>query len=160
MSKIFARDDFKTQNWSIEIDDVHSPYMDLFIGFTDEEPIVKFKNLQFSYELKLDELIKQRKTFPPNNVKYIQSDQFYLVIERLLVKPDKTYQLKLWAKNKDIHMTKTFNIYVEKPKKPFESWIWDSEVERWKSPTDYPDDGEFYIWDEENQNWALSEKNE
>lgn len=42
MSKIVAVDNFKTQNWSVEYEELSSHYADLQIGFTEEAPIVHF----------------------------------------------------------------------------------------------------------------------
>jgi hypothetical protein len=39
------------------------------------------------------------------------------------------------------------------PPKPFDSWILNENTCIWESPVPYPSDGEFYIWDENNQTW-------
>jgi len=39
------------------------------------------------------------------------------------------------------------------PPKPFPSWILDVETCKWNSPIPYPDDGNYYIWNEETTNW-------
>ena len=39
------------------------------------------------------------------------------------------------------------------PPKPYPSWLLVEESCLWKAPVDYPDDGERYEWDEENQEW-------
>lgn len=40
---------------------------------------------------------------------------------------------------------------------PFPSWIKD-ENNNWVAPVSYPEDGNFYIWDEDYQNWILPEE--
>lgn len=40
-------------------------------------------------------------------------------------------------------------------KKPFESWILDEETCKWNPPKPYPDDENFYSWDEQSQDWIL-----
>jgi hypothetical protein len=37
--------------------------------------------------------------------------------------------------------------------KPFNSWIRVGSF--WKAPIDRPDDGQMYVWNEENQSWDL-----
>lgn len=37
---------------------------------------------------------------------------------------------------------------------PFPSWILDENFD-WQSPTPYPNDGEFYMWDEDSLSWEL-----
>ena len=41
------------------------------------------------------------------------------------------------------------------PPKPFASWTLDETSCLWQAPVAYPDDGERYAWDEENQEWDL-----
>ena len=52
-------------------------------------------------------------------------------------------------------------------RKPFASWILNVEVANdplvrlvnlWSPPTPYPDDGEFYMWDEETTSWVQIEE--
>ena len=39
------------------------------------------------------------------------------------------------------------------PPQPYPSWLLEESSCIWKAPVDYPDDGEGYTWDEENQEW-------
>lgn len=41
-----------------------------------------------------------------------------------------------------------------KPKKPYESWIWNGSI--WESPVPYPQDNSHYEWNESSQNWVLA----
>ena len=41
------------------------------------------------------------------------------------------------------------------PPRPYESWALNESTCQWDSPTPYPDDGKFYAWNEENQEWDL-----
>ena len=41
------------------------------------------------------------------------------------------------------------------PPKPFASWTLDETSCLWQAPIAYPDDGEKYTWNEENQEWDL-----
>lgn len=41
------------------------------------------------------------------------------------------------------------------PPKPFDSWILDEDTCLWSSPIAYPNDGQYYIWNETNQSWDL-----
>lgn len=42
------------------------------------------------------------------------------------------------------------------PPKLFDSWTLDELTCQWKAPIECPQDGNFYIWNEENQQWDLS----
>jgi hypothetical protein len=37
--------------------------------------------------------------------------------------------------------------------KPFDSWILDEETCQWKAPIEYPNDKEFYMWNENTLTW-------
>ena len=41
------------------------------------------------------------------------------------------------------------------PPKPYDSWILNSNTCLWDSPVAYPEDGQEYKWNEENQQWDL-----
>ena len=99
MSKIIATDHFETQNWEVTFEDLASNYADLFIGFTDDGPVVQFNDLKFGYELRQGENIKKYGVFPPPNVRYVRTDQPYIVAERLTFRPEVEYTLWLWCEN-------------------------------------------------------------
>lgn len=41
------------------------------------------------------------------------------------------------------------------PPRPFDSWVLNEETCLWESPIPYPNDGNDYVWNEENQSWDL-----
>lgn len=63
-------------------------------------------------------------------------------------------QSKSFRKNyAAINYTYDFNRDAFIPPKPFNSWLLDENSCLWKAPVDYPDDGDCYEWDEENESW-------
>jgi len=48
----------------------------------------------------------------------------------------------------------TNNIFVDS--KPFASWTLNVTTATWESPVAFPDDGQQYTWDENNQQWIES----
>lgn len=42
------------------------------------------------------------------------------------------------------------------PPKIFDSWVLDETTGLWKAPIEYPQDGNEYLWNEDNQQWELS----
>ena len=38
---------------------------------------------------------------------------------------------------------------------PFNSWVLNEDTCRWEAPVAYPNDGQDYKWNEENQNWDV-----
>tara|TARA_R110000787_G_scaffold41223_3_gene102007 strand:+ start:202 stop:519 length:318 start_codon:yes stop_codon:yes gene_type:complete len=49
----------------------------------------------------------------------------------------------------------TRNAFI--PPKPYTSWTLIEDTCQWTAPTAYPDGGEKYSWNEENQTWDLIE---
>lgn len=39
------------------------------------------------------------------------------------------------------------------PPKPYKSWNLDEETCDWVAPVEYPNDGQFYTWNEKSQTW-------
>ena len=155
MSKIIAIAHLETKNWEVNIADTGAFFTNLYIGFTDEAPVIQFKNLQFKYELRQGKNIQQYSIFPPPSVRYVQTDQAYLVVELLNnLKPDEAYNLYLWATNGGDFFESTIDFIVPRPFQPYDSWTWDGE--QWTSPVPYPNDGNTYLWNENTHTWELS----
>ena len=43
------------------------------------------------------------------------------------------------------------------PPKYHSSWVLNEETCRWESPVPYPNDGKYYDWNEEQENWVVQE---
>ena len=161
MNKLYATDNFKTGNWSLDTSEIGPTTNDLFITFTEEAPVITFKDLKFGYELKQDGNIKQYGVFPPPGVKYVRTDQPYIVVERLNLVLETDYELYLWAENGGESFETTVSFTTPRPAQPYDSWVWNTETLNWEAPVPYPDDGKFYTWDEETQSWVeVTEENE
>ena len=158
MSKIIATDHLETQNWEVTFDNLAPTYADLLIGFTDKSPVIEFKNLRFKYELRQNFDVKQSGVFPPSGIKYVNTDQSYIVAERLNMEMETEYELYLWAENNGQSFEKTVSFTTPRPAQPFSSWTWDGE--KWNPPVPYPDDGNDYTWDEETTSWVVAETDE
>jgi len=155
MSKIIATDHLETSNWEVIFEELQPNYADLFIGFTDDAPVVEFKDLKFKYELRQNDNIKKYGVFPPPNTRYVRTDQSYIVVERLNLKAETEYELYLWAENNGETFETTVAFTTPRPPQPYSSWTWDGE--KWNSPVPYPEDEHSYIWNEEEQTWNLVE---
>jgi hypothetical protein len=152
MSKIIAIDNIKTENWKVTLDDLSPYYADLQIGFTEQKPIVEFTNLRFGFSLSSDNEVLDNKEYPPANVRYVRTDQKYLITHRLKFKPETEYQLFLWAENSNIRIEHTETFTTPIPKQPYDSWTWNGE--KWNAPVPYPDDAGDYEWNEDDQTWV------
>lgn len=41
------------------------------------------------------------------------------------------------------------------PPKPYPSWLLNTQTCQWESPIPYPNDGNYYRWNEQSQSWDL-----
>ena len=153
MSKIVAKDHLKTRNWEVTFDNLAPTFADLCIGFTDEAPVVEFRDLKFKYELKQNNNIKQYGVFPPPNTRYVRTDQEFLVVERLKFEMETDYELYLWAENDKESFETTVTFTTPRSEQPYPSWSWNADAKAWEAPVTIPDDDKLYRWDEETQSW-------
>ena len=154
MSKIIAKDHLKTQNWEVTFDNLAPTFADLHIGFTDEAPVIEFRDLKFKYELRQGDNIKQYGVFPPPGVRYVRTDQEFLIIERLKLEMETDYELYLWAENDKESFETTVPFTTPRPEQPYSSWTWNADAQVWEPPVAMPTDGKDYRWDEETQSWV------
>jgi len=157
MGKLYATDNFKTGNWSLDTSDIGSGSNDLYITFTEEAPVITFKDLKFGYELRQDGNIKEYGVYPPPGVRYRRSDQEYLKVIRLNTQTDESYTLFLWAENDGQRFEKEFDLEIPRPPQPYDSWTWNSEEKVWEAPVPRPNDDKYYRWNEETQSWDIEE---
>lgn len=157
MSKIIATDHFESSNWEVTFEDLSPNYADMYIGFTDNAPVIEFKDLKFKYELKQGGNIKQYGVFPPPGVRYVRTDQPYLVVVRLNLETETEYELYLWAENNKQSFEKTVLFTTPRPPQPYPSWVWNTDTQSWESPVEYPEDDKYYEWNEETQSWDIME---
>ena len=162
MGKLYATDNFKTGNWSLDTSEIEPTSNDLFITFTEEAPVITFKDLKFGYELKQDGNIKQYNIYPPGGARYKRSDQAYLEVIRLNLETEESYSLFLWAENDGQRFEKEFDFETPRPAQPYGSWIWNSEEKVWEAPVPRPNrenlkENQYYQWNEETGSWDIEE---
>jgi len=106
MSEIRSINNFVSNSWSVALKDISYSYVNLYIGFSNNEPVVTFNNLSFGYEL-LSTGSNVSKTYPNEGITYDSSDQTYLTIDTLYLKPETEYTLNLWSINNGIECRTT-----------------------------------------------------
>jgi hypothetical protein len=52
-----------------------------------------------------------------------------------------------------IGYTYNTNIDAFVPPKPYASWVLNNDTAQWEAPVPMPNDGQMYIWNEENTSW-------
>ena len=101
MSELRTINDFRTNEWSFELNNLTYNYINLYIGFSNGEPRVIFDNLSFGYEL-IGEGKTITETYPNPGVIYNESDETFITIDTFYLQPSTDYTLNLWSINNNI----------------------------------------------------------
>lgn len=129
-----------------------SPSPDIQIGFASDHLPVQFENLSFGFTVSVNGLETSTKSYPPEGLRYIATDQQYITNDRITFSPDDEVVLEVWAENAGKRYEGQTTFTIPRPEQPYPSWTWANGY--WQPPTPYPDDDVFYQWNEEQQAWV------
>ena len=156
MSKIRVTGDLNYNKWIVEDFFTDPRTLDLQIGFKSMvrgDDFIEFVNLKYGFFLYEGDTVIQQGSFPPVGMRLVSSDQPFIDDIRLDVKPGRVYQIHLWAENAGLFYDYRIPLDVPKYEQPFASWTWNGD--EWVPPVPYPNDGEFYVWEEDKLQWVL-----
>jgi len=147
--------DISKKTWEVIEEETFKSQRHISIGFVDnKKDQVFFDNLFFGANMKCGDK-ELSFSFPKNGISYISTDQKIIESFSFETKADDNWEVTVWAENSGELMTKTVNIFIEKPDKPFESWLWNDELQLWSPPIPYPKDDLKYLWNEEDKQWKI-----
>ena len=152
-NNIILINDIGQNEWTIDSSSVHS-HTDCYICFKfidNGKQTVNFRGLTFGYEMLLNNEPIKTGSFPRNGTNFVQTNQEYLVTEYIEPNPGFEYTISVWSTHNDVTYSNDFNVVIPRPNKPYESWTW--QEYRWVPPVKRPDDGNFYLWNEDLQDW-------
>jgi hypothetical protein len=128
--------------WTVTIDG-YGAWLDAFIGFTSNGDVTVFDNLAFGYTLARDGETIHEATYPPEGTTYLQTDQPYLVVDRVLgLQPDDELTLTLTASNAGVTYEDTESFTVPRPLQPNPDCVWNDEDKVWDCPKEEVDENE------------------
>lgn len=137
--------------WSFDVRP-ESPSPEIEIGFTCDQLPVEFDNLSFGLKVFANGMEAFTKSYPPEGVRYVSTDQQYMTNDRVDLAADDEVVLDVWMVNAGERHEASTTFTVPRPEQPFPLWTWEDGA--WTPPVPYPDDNKFYTWDEDEQNWA------
>jgi hypothetical protein len=137
--------------WTVEKTNSGNEY-ELLFAFSNGKNVIEFENLTFGFDLNSGEENIESVSLPPQGVFYKKTDQEFIDRKNITLEEDKSYTLVLWANNGGNNITKMYPLEGTKPPKPFPSWVWSNN--KWEAPITQPNDGNFYEWLEQNQQWS------
>ena len=144
-----------TKEWSFQYQEFYGA-LPIRIGVVSDSETTQFNNVSFGYEIYTGEELIVSESFPPENIVYVSTDQEIMTTSYFeKIKLGKPYTLKFWITDSGENFDGTFDIMIPRPEQPFESWTWNEDVSVWEPPAPYPNDGEYYVWDEETLSWNL-----
>lgn len=149
---VLATLDLASGDWAFNVAP-ETPSPDLEIGFKyDGGPVYQFKGLSFGFTVVANGAAVLEKSYPPENVEYVATDQTYLTNDRVHLAPDDEVVLEVWAENAGQRYEGQTAFTVSRPEQPYPSWTWENGV--WRPPVPYPDGDGWYEWDEDQQAWV------
>jgi len=151
--------DLAHKTFSLETKDIdpYYDYVDLKFSFSlDGNTEVEFNNLSFGYSVFFEDFLLGADTYPKNNIEYISNGQDYLELSRVFgFRPNRNYEIEIVVNHSEESFSANLSFEVPKLDQPYKSWIWNDELIKWEAPIAFPEDGNFYTWNEETQSWDI-----
>ena len=123
---------------------------------------VDIRGVRMIFEVEVDGVTRHAVHLPPPHVRYERTDADLLAQTRVPYdawKPDEEVEVKaqLWrVDGARVSATQTF--VGARPDKPYASWVWDAEKDRYTAPVAFPthasEDGTYWAWSEEALDWV------
>ena len=60
----------------------------------------------------------------------------------------------------DWHWNEATLEWLKNPGKPFINWVYDENTQQWMPPVEYPNDGDYYMWNQETSEWNFVSSNQ
>jgi hypothetical protein len=150
--------DLSKGEWFLKTEEPEPFFSSLEIGFTADSLPVVFDNLSFGFSWGANGKASKKYSYPENNIKYISTDQDYMVSQTIKGNPDDVIMVDVWAKNAGMDYSGSFSFIVPRPESPYPSWIWLESDFSWIAPVQYPKEpsptGNGYEWDENTSSWV------
>jgi hypothetical protein len=92
-------------------------------------------------------------SFPEKDVFYESTDQE--IVKNILFEtiPNEKIDIFVWAENSGEFFSVERSTTTGMMQRPFPSWSWNKEDEKWEAPNPIPDDSGPYNWDEGGLAW-------
>jgi hypothetical protein len=128
---------FDTKEWEVVVTD-NGLWLDVFIGFTSNGDTTVFDSLSFGYTVTVNGDLLHEATFPPEGTVYFQTDQPYIIVDRVLgFNPDDEIVLALHANNAGVAYADIESWTVARPPQPNSDCVWNDELKNWDCPEEY-----------------------
>ena len=128
---------------------------DLSVGIIRHGMTVPFADTSFGFSAATNGIEFVNKTWPPEGLIYVSTDQDILERIRISWIPESIVTLDFWLLTSGQQYSTNLVVTIPRPAQPYPSWTWVDGL--WTAPVSYPVDGEGYIWDEESQAWINQE---
>jgi len=155
MDIIKAICDVDVKSWNVENILIKDSQINITIEISKT---TKFKDLHFGVEIKNGNQTIFSQNLPPPGIVYVETSTKLEFVFPLTLNFETEYQLDLWAEEDSNRFEKSLIFKIEKPQKPYESWIWNGA--EWQAPVTRPENTGAVWWDEENLKWQEFEQDD
>lgn len=146
---------FADGTWEFVVEP-ESHFPNIEVGFREGNNPAVFDGLAFGLTVTVNGQKRYAATYPPEGVAYKATDQTYISSDRVALAADDVATLAVWAENGGVWYDDEVTFTIPRPPQPYPSWTWS---DGWQPPIPYPDDENFYEWDEETFSWATVDPN-
>jgi len=123
---------------------------------------VNISGVRMSLEVRVEGVTRHAVTLPPSHVRYERTDADLLAGTRVPYdawRPDEevAVEAKLWRVDGSLVVAQRAFVGA-RPSKPYASWVWDAEKDRYTAPVprplEEPEEGKFWAWSEDALEWV------
>lgn len=116
---------------------------------------VIFNNLSFLFRISKDGFTIIEKTYPSSGIKYIETNDKYMICESVDLIPGNQYDLYVESTNDGQTYIETTILNVPYPEKLYTSWTWNETNRTYEPPVQYPQNSEYlWMWQENDNKWV------
>lgn len=118
---------------------------------------IDLKTFKFFVDIVDSKNNKIERYFPESHVNLMTTSLDIIHSFNYFFRPDESYKLKVRYDYENSTYQKEFDFVGVRPKKPYNSWLWDGD--NWRAPVPYPTTNEepllneIYQWDEDTISW-------
>lgn len=158
MSSLNTKYNIETNDWHVEYWD-HEPNNHVIrMGMTDGSPVgtnIYFYGLSFGYDIidvSSGTTVVER-TYPMEGHTLVCSDQEYLEEDGIVLKRNTQYRARFWACHREDTYETALEFITPNGVVNYQNFNYNAETNVYEPPTNPPDDGNVYIWNDTTGQW-------
>lgn len=143
--------DAATGEITIDTSDARPTYGDIAACIARYGQRIDLSRVSFGATVKVNGGPTLDVSWPPEGVRYRQTDQDVVEVIRARWQPDDAVIIATWVETRAGRVTGQASFTAPRPVQPYPSWTWTAG--QWTPPEPYPESGD-WTWDEATLSWV------